>query len=82
MKQSSAMQRFIDNADFFRKERGLSIQALADVIGMHRSALSDLLSGKHSPTLDTMDRIAKGLGVDVLDLLGETKSRRKLLTSA
>lgn len=69
MKQYSAMDRFTTNAESLRIEKGFTKQALADSIGMERSQLSIILSGKNSPTLETMERIAVGLGVDVTDLL-------------
>lgn len=69
MRKLSAMKRFVRNAERLRVEKGLSIQALADSIGMVRPQLSNVLSGKNSPTLDTMERIAAGLGVDVIELL-------------
>lgn len=71
MTQSSAMNRFTRNAEEIRQRKGLSIQALADQIGMGRPQLSQLLHGKNSPTLETMERIADGLGVDVRELLNE-----------
>jgi len=76
MKQYSAMDRFTTNAEALRLERGFTKQALADSIGMERSQLSNILSGKNSPTLETMERIATGLGVDVIDLLS-TAARKK-----
>lgn len=81
MTQSSAMTRFVQNAEAIRQQKGLSIQALSDVIGMARPQLSNVLSGKHSPTLETMERIANGLGVDVLDLLSQS-DRSHLATPA
>lgn len=72
MTESSAMNRFTSNVEILRKQRGLSIQALADEIGMVRPQLSEILSGKNSPRLDTMERIARGLGVDVRELLSES----------
>ena len=74
MKKSSAMKRFVVNAERIRNERGLSIQALADSIGMDRGQLSRILSGTNSPTLETMERIAKGLRCDVSDFLVEKES--------
>lgn len=71
MKKSSAMKRFVENAERIRLERGLSIQALADEIGMVRPQLSRILSGVHSPTLETMERIAKGLKCDVAEFFEE-----------
>lgn len=81
MKQSSAMDRFCENANAIREAKGMTIQALADAIGMGRPDLSHLLSGKHSPTLLTAERIAQGLGVDLVDLLAEnhhSKNRGKI----
>jgi transcriptional regulator with XRE-family HTH domain len=74
MKKSTAMKRFVDNAERIRTERGLSIQALADSIAMDRGQLSRILSGTNSPTLETMERIAKGLKCDVIDFLAEKES--------
>jgi transcriptional regulator with XRE-family HTH domain len=69
MRKLSAMKRFVANAERIRRERGLSIQSLADAIGMDRGQLSRILSGTNSPTLETMERIAKGLACDVTDFL-------------
>ena len=71
MRKSSAMKRFVDNVERIRLERGLSIQSLADNIDMDRGQLSRILSGTNSPTLETMERIAKGLKCDVRDFLEE-----------
>ena len=68
------MKRFTTNAERIRIERGLSIQSLADSIGMDRGQLSRILSGTNSPTLETMERIAKGLKCDVTDFLVEAET--------
>jgi transcriptional regulator with XRE-family HTH domain len=81
MKELSAMQRFVENAERIRESKGLSIQSLADSIGMLRPQLSNVLSGKNSPTLETMERIAAGLGVDVGDLL-KNAGKKHLANSA
>jgi len=85
MTQSHVMKRFVENTESIRIIKGLSIQALADSIGMVRPQLSNVLSGKNSPTLETMERIADGLGVDVSDLLRNTNEKagkKKLANSA
>lgn len=74
MRKSSAMKRFVANAERIRLEQGLSIQSLADAIGMDRGQLSRILSGTNSPTLETMERIAKGLKCDVTDFLTEAQT--------
>lgn len=75
------MTRFIKNAERIRIESGLSIQALADSIGMQRPQLSNILSGKNSPTLETVERIAAGLSVDVLDLLSKDEQHQLAASS-
>ncbi len=77
MKQSAAMNRFIHNTNALREARGLTIQALADAIGMQRPDLSNLLNGKHSPSLLTLERIAEGLGVDPVELITEPSNQRR-----
>ncbi len=71
MRKSTAMNRFIENAKRLRTDRAMSIQALADEIGMDRGQLSRILSGVNSPTLETMERIAKALKCDVSEFLEE-----------
>lgn len=71
MRKSSAMKRFTENAKRIRTERGMSIQSLADAIGMERAQLSRTLGGYASPTLKTMERIAKALDCDVSEFLEE-----------
>lgn len=74
MRKSSAMKRFVDNVERIRRERGLSIQGLADSINMDRGQLSRILSGTNSPTLETMERIAKGLKCDVIEFLADAEA--------
>jgi transcriptional regulator with XRE-family HTH domain len=50
---------------------GLSQNRLADFAGMGRASLSRLLTGRYSPTLRTLERIADALGVRVIDLLDD-----------
>jgi transcriptional regulator with XRE-family HTH domain len=71
MRKSTAMNRFIENAKRLRTDRAMSIQALADKIGMDRGQLSRILSGVNSPTLETMERIAQALKCDVREFLEE-----------
>lgn len=48
------------------KERGTSIQNIADAIGINRVTLSNSING--NPTIETLDKIAKALDVDVTEL--------------
>jgi DNA-binding phage protein len=47
-----------------------SANQLADFSGVGRGYLSDILSGKKSPTVRTLVKIAEALEVDVRDLFG------------
>lgn len=79
MTQSIIMSRFITNTTALRKDRGLSIQALADLIVMDRSDLSKLLRGEHSPTIATLEKIAAALQVDPSVLIAEHPPKQKKL---
>ena len=49
------------------KERGFTVQSLADVLGMNRVTLSNMING--NPTIETLNKIADALGVPVWQLL-------------
>jgi transcriptional regulator with XRE-family HTH domain len=51
------------------RERRTTAEKLAYESGVSKGNLSDILRGKRSPTLRTLDKIAKNLGVEVRDLL-------------
>ena len=53
-----------------RQERGLSLDALAGLCGVSRSALSLIERAESSPTAVVLDRIAAGLGVPLVSLFG------------
>lgn len=50
------------------KERGLTLKAFSDISGISQPNLSNYINGNISPTLDTLDRIAKSLHIEVQDL--------------
>lgn len=52
-----------------REKKGLTQEALADAVGMMRSNISRIEAGKHHPTLDTLERIAKALKVPVAEII-------------
>lgn len=53
----------------FRKEAGLTQVELARKAGIGRATLSRLENGEHSPRYETLEKIAKALGVKVSSLL-------------
>ncbi len=52
-----------------RRERGLTLQALADEVGSSVAHLSRMESGARRPSLDGLLRVATALGVEVGELL-------------
>lgn len=53
------------------KDRGITQAELAEKIGVQGGTLSNAISGRYSPTLDTLERIAEALGVSVAELFAE-----------
>ena len=48
----------------YRVEHGLSQTGLARLLGMHQPAVARLEAGDHEPSLATLSRLAKVLGVE------------------
>lgn len=48
-----------------RKERKLSIEDLADKSGLHFTYISRIELGKHSPTIEAIEKIANALDVKI-----------------
>jgi transcriptional regulator with XRE-family HTH domain len=57
------------NLRAYRKERGLSQEAFADVLGVHRTYMGSIERGERNLTLKTVERIAGLLDVEPLWLL-------------
>ena len=78
---SSRLQRRLGKAvRRLRHAQGLSQERFADLIGVHRTTMGRLERGDLNLTLETLERLAKGLGQRVSGLLleaeSETMSRR------
>jgi transcriptional regulator with XRE-family HTH domain len=52
-----------------RTKRGLSQQRLAERSGLSREYVARLETGQHNPSLATLQKLAKALGVPVTALL-------------
>jgi transcriptional regulator with XRE-family HTH domain len=60
-----------------RRERtGLSQEAFADVIGMHRTYYSAIERGEKNLQLDTLARICGGLECDMWPVIRDAESRK------
>lgn len=53
------------------KEKGLTIQSLADQMGINRVNLSSSING--NPTIETLGKIADALNVPISDLFEQPK---------
>ena len=66
---------FPDRLVVFRKEKGLTQQALAESIGLSVMQLRRYEAGTSQPTLDVLRKIAVALGVSADELVFETDER-------
>lgn len=57
------------------KEKGISMEEIANQLGINRVTLSRNING--NPTLSTIQKIAEVLDVDVKDLLISTKQKKE-----
>ena len=52
-----------------REQRGLSVRGLAVKAGVDWTAINRIELGKVNPRLDTLEKLAKALGVGLRDLI-------------
>lgn len=57
------------NLRAYREARGLSQEAFADVVGVHRTYMGGLERGERNITLKSLERIAERLDMTPLELL-------------
>ena len=50
-------------------EKNLSVRQVSIMTGVSKSAISKIMNDEVSPTIDTLERLAKGLKVRISDLL-------------
>jgi transcriptional regulator with XRE-family HTH domain len=62
-----------------RSDRGLTLEALAELSGVSRAMLSKLERGEKNPTLVLAAKVAQALRVGLTDLMGVAESRRAVI---
>lgn len=62
-------QTFGQNVRRIRQEKGMTLEALADEVGLAYTYVGQIERGQRNPTLGVVERVAGVLGVDPLDLL-------------
>ncbi len=65
----TATERVAGRVAEIRARRGLTQEALAGKARINRVTLARLERAQHPPNLDTLERIARALGVGLVDLV-------------
>ena len=75
MQKTTFMEKFIIKK--LLKDRGMTIQQLADELKIHRTNLYSSING--NPTLSRLEEIANILKVDVVDLFAKSSEKQNEL---
>ena len=67
--EKGVARAFGDRLSLLRAEAGLTIDQMAERSSLHRSEITNLEKGKHSPRLDTVAKLAGALEKDLCELL-------------
>ena len=62
-------ERLAENLRKLRLARGLSQEALAEAADFHRTFVSQIERQRNNISLDNIERLARALGVDLIELL-------------
>lgn len=65
------------NLRAYRKARGLSQEAFAEILGFHRTYVGDIERGERNLTLRSVERIATQIEEDPVSLLSPQHNERK-----
>lgn len=69
MAEGELQRRVGANLAQYRKARGLSQEAFADLLGYHRTYVGGLERGERNLSLRAVERLAEAIGMPALDLL-------------
>lgn len=67
-------QTFKDNLIYYRKKKKLSQEKLAELSDISTNYIGDIERGNRKVTIDTIEKISKGLNIPVSILLTERKN--------
>lgn len=54
----------------YRKERGLSQEQFAEVLGIHRTYMGSVERGERNLTLQSVEHLAERIGVEPKEMMG------------
>jgi transcriptional regulator with XRE-family HTH domain len=80
--EGDLQREFGRNVRLVREQRGLSQEALADALAVHRTFVGGVERGERNLTLRTVERLSERLGTDPLVLLGAPASGAGLRAAA
>jgi transcriptional regulator with XRE-family HTH domain len=64
------------NLRAYRKAHHLSQEGFAEIMGVHRTYVGGLERGERNLTLKSLERIARRIAIDPLELLGRSRESR------
>ncbi len=56
------------------KSKGITTALLAEKVGITRANMSNIVNGKTTPSLQTLEKISNALEVDITDLFEQTRA--------
>lgn len=62
------------------REKGVTISSIAEQIGTTQTSLSRALGDNGNPTLETLEKIANALNVEVTELFAQSKKETTSIT--
>jgi len=72
--EGDLQRRVGQNLRAYRRQHGLSQEALANLLGVHRTYMGGVERGERNLTLRSVERIAERLELDPIELLRDDKS--------
>jgi transcriptional regulator with XRE-family HTH domain len=74
--EGDLQRRLGKNLLAYRNERGLSQEAFADVVRVHRTYMGGIERGERNLTLKSLEKIASRIGVDAVELLRPAEDKK------
>ena len=65
------------NVQALRRARGLTQEELGDRADIHQTYLSGIEQGRRNPSVVVLQRLAKGLGADIEDVVRKRPGRQR-----
>lgn len=72
----SARQRFAENLRSARKAAGLTQERLGEVADLHPTYVGSVERGERNISIDNMEKLARALGLDLVDLLTQREGAK------